>query len=142
MCSVGARSLPAHAAARPCAAALCTCCSGAVSCLHVLQRHGHVHACMCCAVGSVIQVGQDFIGLLVLGVINASIAKSSMRSDLAWDTQVRWQPGAVHLLDLRVHVYRTVLCTARVPHCTVYCTCTALYCVGDISVPWDTRVHS
>lgn len=35
-----------------------------------------------CAVGRVTHVGGDFIGLLVLGVFNASILRDKIRTDL------------------------------------------------------------
>lgn len=59
----------------------------------IVLRIAHVFfvcpASVYAAAGKVIQVGQDFIGLLVLGVINASVAKSEMRSEWAWNGEVR-----------------------------------------------------
>mmetsp|Transcript_17385 Transcript_17385/g.29800 ORF Transcript_17385/g.29800 Transcript_17385/m.29800 type:complete len:311 (+) Transcript_17385:162-1094(+) len=61
--------------------------------------------------GRVIQVGQDFIGLLVLGVINASIAKSEMRSEWTWESQAQeWRSSkhSKHVICNDSHVQFTV----------------------------------
>jgi hypothetical protein len=59
------------------------------------------------AVGQVTETGPDFIGMLVLGVINASIVKDAMRAEWEWQSEQReWRSNRhrKHVIRVGSHV--------------------------------------
>ncbi|GFH09808.1 uncharacterized protein HaLaN_05022, partial [Haematococcus lacustris] len=66
------------------------------------------------SMGSVTKIGMDYVGLLVLGVLNASIPRDNIRKDFTHHSQAgEWrskkQPGHVIRVGSRV-VFRVVSC--------------------------------
>ena len=72
-------------------------------------------ACLLLPVGRVIKIGADYIGLLVLGVFNASIAAEHIRKEFRCHRQVSphtWAHGHTHM-----HAGMYACTHARAPIC-------------------------